>query len=319
MPRRAFALLTAVALGAAALPVQAHPAVLRADAPSQGVVAAHRPTVPRGEAAGTVADAVLVGAGDIASCDRSGDSKTAALVEDIAGTVFTTGDNTYDKGTLGEFETCYDPTWGAFRNRTRPSPGNHDYETVDAIGYFTYFGSAAGDPARGYYAYDLGAWRIYSLNSNCSEVGGCDAGSPQRAWLKADLAGNPRQCVLAYWHHPRFSSGEHGNNPRVKGLWTALYQAGADVIVNGHDHDYERFAKLRPNGDRASHGMREFVVGTGGAERRPFGRIKAHSQARNASTFGVIKLTLRATSYEWRFVPQAGKTFTDRGSTTCSG
>jgi hypothetical protein len=265
-----------------------------------------------GVAAAAVADAVLVGAGDIADCSRSGDSRTAALVASIPGTVFTAGDNVYPRGALGDFEDCYEPTWGAFRNRTRPSPGNHDYETLDALGYFAYFGSAAGDPSKGYYAYDRGAWRIYALNSNCAPVGGCGAGSPQRKWLKADLAANPRRCVLAYWHHPRFSSGEHGNSRKVRGFWTALYEAGADVIVNGHDHDYERFARQRPSGAAARDGIREFVVGTGGAERRAFARIRANSQVRNATTFGVLKLTLHRTSYDFEFIPQAGKTFTDR-------
>ena len=268
---------------------------------------------------GAPADPVLVGAGDISTCTNSGDTKTANLIADIPGTVFTAGDNVYPSGALGAFEDCYEPTWGAFRDRTRPSAGNHDYETADASGYFAYFGSAAGDPGEGYYAYDLGAWRIYVLNSSCAPVGGCGAGSPQRQWLRADLAANPRQCILAYWHHPRFSSGAHGNSPKVKGFWTALYAAGADVVINGHDHDYERFAKQRPSGEASSDGIREFVVGTGGAERRPFANIKANSQVRNATTFGVLKLTLHATSYDFRFVPQAGKTFTDsRTGVRCS-
>jgi calcineurin-like phosphoesterase family protein len=268
---------------------------------------------------GAPADPVLVGAGDIATCSSSADSKTAALVETIDGTVFTAGDNVYADGTPAEFANCYDPTWGAFLDRTRPSPGNHDYHTTDAAGYFGYFGSRAGEAGKGYYAYDLGAWRIYVLNSNCAEVGGCGAGSPQRQWLKADLATNPRTCVLAYWHHPRFSSGFHGNSPSVKGFWTALYAAGADVVLNGHDHDYERFAKQRPSGEASSDGIREFVVGTGGTERRPFATIKANSQVRNATTFGVLKLTLHSTSYDFEFVPQAGKTFTDsRTGVRCS-
>lgn len=269
---------------------------------------------------GAPGDPVLVGAGDISTCTNAGDTKTAALIEDIAGTVFTAGDNAYEDGTLEQFQTCYDPTWGAFLDRTRPTPGNHDYHTPGADGYFTYFGSRAGEPGEGWYAYDLGDWRIYALNSNCSDVGGCGAGSPQRAWLKADLAANPRRCVLAYWHHPRFSSGFHGNSPQVKGFWTALYQAGADVIINGHDHDYERFARQKPSGERASDGIREFVVGTGGDDRRPFANIKANSQVRNASTWGVLKLTLHATSYDFEFVPQAGRTFTDaRTGVNCSG
>ena len=261
--------------------------------------------------AGAAGDPVLVGAGDIASCTSSGDAKTAALVAAIPGTVFTAGDNVYPTGTLGQFQTCYDPTWGAFKSRTRPSPGNHDYETTGASGYYDYFGSAAGTAGKGYYAYDLGAWRIYALNTNCWAVGGCGASSPQTKWLKADLAANPRRCVLAYWHHPLFSSGAHGNYQRSRAFWDTLYAAHADLVINGHDHDYERFARLTPSGTASASGIRQFVVGTGGAERRPFGRIKPHSLVRNASTFGVLKLTLHATSYDWKFVPEAGKSFTD--------
>lgn len=274
-------------------------------------IALLRLPVPGALAAG---DPVLVGAGDIASCSSSGDAKTASLIANIPGTVFTAGDNAYPSGTLVQFQNCYGPTWGQFKARTRPSPGNHDYATAGASGYFTYFGSRAGDPKRGYYAYNLGTWRIYALNSNCSAVGGCGATSPQTKWLKADLAANPRRCVLAYWHHPRFSSGAHGNHTKVAAFWEALYAARADVIISGHDHDYERFKKLTPWGSYSARGIRTFVVGTGGATLRPFGTILANSLVRNSTTFGVLKLTLRTGSYDWRFVPQAGKTFTDAGS-----
>lgn len=260
---------------------------------------------------GGTADPVLVGAGDISKCTSTGDSKTAALLAAIPGTVFTTGDNVYPTGTLSQFQSCYDPTWGAFKSRTRPSPGNHDYETTGASGYYTYFGSLAGAADKGYYAYDLGAWRIYALNSNCWAVGGCGVNSAQTKWLKSDLAANPRRCVLAYWHHPLFSSGEHGNYSRSRAFWDVLYAAHADVVINGHDHDYERFGRQTPSGAASANGIREFVVGTGGAELRPFRSIKPRSLVRNASTFGVLKLTLHATSYDWKFVPQAGKTFTD--------
>src|SRR5262245_61040722 len=159
------------------------------------------------------ASVVLVGAGDIASCASSGDEATAALLQGIAGTVFTTGDNVYDNGTATEYATCYGPSWGqpAIKSRTRPVPGNHEYNTPGATGYYGYFGAAAGDPAKGYYAYDLGAWRVYVLNSNCAAIGGCGAGSAQEQWLRGELAADPRTCVVAMWHHPRFSSGsEHG-------------------------------------------------------------------------------------------------------------
>ena len=256
-------------------------------------------------------DPVLVGAGDIASCSSSGDSATASLLAGIAGTVFTAGDNAYERGSALEFSSCYDPTWGTFRSRTRPSAGNHDYGTSGASGYFTYFGSRAGSAGKGYYAYNLGSWRIYVLNSNCAAVGGCGATSAQTRWLKADLAANPRRCVLAYWHHPLFSSGAHGNNPSVRGLWNALYAAHADVVINGHDHDYERFARQTPAGRASTSGIREFVVGTGGRSLRNFVNIQPHSLVRSSSTYGVLKLTLHATSYDWLFVPQSGRSFSD--------
>jgi hypothetical protein len=263
---------------------------------------------------GAAGDPVLVGAGDITGCSSSADTATARLVASIAGTVFTAGDNAYDLGSLADYQSCYGPTWGAFRSRTRPTAGNHDYLTAAASGYFGYFGSAAGTPGKGYYAYNLGAWRIYVLNSNCAAVGGCGTTSAQTRWLKADLARYPRRCVLAYWHHPLYSSGYHGNQTSVRAFWDALYIAHADVVINGHDHDYERFARQKPDGTTSTNGIREFVVGTGGRGLRGFARVKHNSLVRNASTFGVLKLTLHATSYDWKFVPQAGKTFTDSGT-----
>ena len=263
-------------------------------------------------------DPVLVGAGDIADCSGSGDEATAKLLGDISGTVYTTGDNAYESGTASEFSDCYDPTWGRYKDRTRPSVGNHEYHTVDASGYFDYFGPAAGDPKKGYYSYDLGGWHIVSLNSMCEHVGGCGATSPMVRWLKQDLASHPKPCTLAYWHHPLFSSGSHGNVPKMKPSWDALYAADAEVVLNGHDHDYERFAPQSPSGAAdGARGIREFVVGTGGRELRPFGTVRAHSEIRNAETFGVLKLSLHPNSYEWSFVPVAGKTFTDSGSGQC--
>ncbi len=263
-------------------------------------------------------DPVLVGAGDIASCVMTGDSATAKLLDGISGTVFTAGDNAYEQGTAAQYTNCYHPTWGRHRARTKPVAGNHEYLTAGAAGYFGYFGSRAGTPGQGWYAFDLGAWRIYALNSNCDQIGGCETGSAQETWLRADLAANPRQCVLAIFHHPMFSSGVHGNDLRMGDVWAALYEAGADVIVNGHDHDYERFAPQTPDGtaDDAT-GIRQFVVGTGGAGLRAFGTIRANSQVRSSAAHGVIKLTLRPTSYAWSFVPVAGRTFKDSGSTLC--
>ncbi len=266
------------------------------------------------------ADPVLVGVGDIASCSSSGDEATAKLLDTINGTVFTTGDNVYESGTDTEFTNCYEPSWGRHKARTRPSVGNHEYGTAGASGYFNYFGAAAGERGKGYYSYDLGAWHIIVLNSNCSQVGGCGAGSAQEQWLRADLAAHPTTCTLAYWHHPRFSSGSHGNSTAVQPLWQALYDAGADVVVSGHDHNYERFAPQTPSGAAdPTFGIREFVAGMGGKSHYGFGTIQPNSQVRNSDTYGVLKLTLHATSYDWQFVPETGKTFTDSGTTTCHG
>lgn len=263
-------------------------------------------------------DPVLVAAGDIASCSSDGDEATARLLDGIAGTVATLGDHVYDRGTAAEYADCYDPTWGRHKARTRPVPGNHDYGTPGAAGYFGYFGDAAGAAGRGWYSYDLGAWHVLALNSNCDAVGGCGAGSRQERWLRADLAAHPMACTLAYWHHPRFSSGAHGDDEETGPLWQALHDAGADVVLNGHDHDYERFAPQDPQG-RADpdRGIVEFVVGTGGKELRGFGAARPHSEVRDHEAHGVLKLTLRPTGYDWAFVPIADHTFRDAGSAPC--
>jgi hypothetical protein len=264
-----------------------------------------------------VSGEVLVGAGDIASCGLTGDTATANLVSGIAGTVFTAGDNAYETGSTANFRDCYDPTWGPFLGRTFPTAGNHEYETTGAAGYFNYFGARAGEAGKGWYAYDLGSWRIYALNSNCFVVG-CAAGGEQEQWLRADLGANPRECVLAYWHHPRFSSGQHGNNSEVLAIWNALYEAGAEVVVNGHDHDYERFRPQTPTAvTDDARGIRQIVVGTGGASLRSFGTIRANSEVRSSSAHGVLKLTLGLSTYSWQFIPVAGRTFTDSGTGTC--
>jgi len=254
-------------------------------------------------------ETVLVGAGDIATCDRDQDELTAQLLDGIPGTVFTVGDNAYKDGTYTEYIDCYDPTWGRHKSRTKPLPGNHEYNTSGAAGYFQYF-----DNIESYYAYDLGSWRIYALNSEID----VSASSPQITWLKDDLAANPSQCVLAYWHKPRWSSGEkHGDNPEMQTVWQMFYDAGAELVINGHEHNYERFAEMDGTGTEVSAGLREFVVGTGGAGLYPIGTPVAASQVRDDSTFGVLKLTLRATGYDWEFVPVIGSTFTDSGSSNC--
>jgi hypothetical protein len=262
---------------------------------------------------------VMVGAGDIASCAGTGDEATATLLDGIPGTVVTFGDNVYDNGTAAEFDACYAPTWGRQKYRTRPSVGNHEYGTPDAAGYFGYFGSAAGDPGKGYYAYDIGAWRVYALNSQCSFIGGCGAGSSEEQWLRSELAANPRECVAAYWHEPRFSSGSHGNAFHVDALWRALYEAGAELVLNGHDHNYERFGLQDPDAVAdPTAGIREFIVGTGGIGLRSVvGPIQPNSELNNSTDHGVLRLTLIPTGYEWQFLPVAGKTFTDAGNGVC--
>jgi acid phosphatase type 7 len=265
-------------------------------------------------------DVVLVGAGDIASCSSTGDEATASLLDNIAGTVFLLGDNVYDSGTATEYANCYNPSWGRHKARTQPSPGNHEYTTATAAGYYGYFGSAAGDPAKGYYSYNAGDWHIIVLNSNssCTTIS-CAAGSPQEQWLRADLAANTKPCTLAYWHHPRFNSGaSHGNNTAVAPFWNALYEYNADVILNGHEHVYERFAPQTPGAVADNvRGIRQFTVGTGGRSHYTFGTIQPNSQARDGNTYGVLKLTLHATSYDWQFVPVAGASFTDSGTGSC--
>ncbi len=270
------------------------------------------------------AAATLVGAGDIASCSSSGDEATAALLTTIPGTVFTLGDNAYSNGTASEFNSCYGPGtgqgWGqaSIKQRTRPVVGNHEYNTPGATGYYAYFGAAAGDPDKGYYAYDAGSWRVYVLNSNCSAVGGCSAGSPQEQWLRAELAANSRTCVLAMWHHPRFSSGEHGSSTATQAIYQALYDFNADLALAGHDHHYERFgpqtATGAPDGAR---GIVQIVVGTGGRSHYATGTARANSLVRNSDTYGVLRLTLEAGGWSFAFVPAAGQSFTDQGTGTC--
>jgi hypothetical protein len=265
-------------------------------------------------------DPVLVGAGDIVDCpDYSNAEATAKLLDKIPGTVYTVGDNVYPDGTAEQFRDCYGPTWGRHKARTRPAAGNHDFHSGGATPYFDYFGVAAGDPKSGAYSYDLGAWHIVVLNSECEPAGGCGAGSPQEKWLKQDLQAHPAACTLAYWHKPLFSSGgAHGNDPEMKAFWQDLYSAHAALILTGHDHDYERFAPQDPDGKPdPAHGIREFVVGTGGKSHRVFGKIVATSEVRNSDTYGVLKLTLHLKSYDWEFIPEAGKAFRDSGSGAC--
>jgi len=262
---------------------------------------------------------VLVGAGDIAMSGSSGDDATANLLVGIAGTVFTLGDNAYPNGSTSDYANYYNPSWGQVKSRTMPTPGNHEYQTTGAAGYFAYFGSAAGDPAKGYYSYDLGAWHIIVLNSNssCTTIS-CAKDSAQEQWLRADLMANTKACTLAYWHHPRFNSGaSHGNNTAVAPFWDDLYEFGAEIVLNGHEHVYERFAPQTPSAAAdPARGIRQFTVGTGGAGLYSFGTVQPNSEVRNSTSLGVLKLTLGTNSYGWQFIPATGS-FTDSGSGTC--
>jgi hypothetical protein len=260
---------------------------------------------------------VFVGAGDIAHCSRTQDEQTAQLLDNIPGTVYTVGDNAYPNGSAADYNNCYQPTWGRHKARTHPAVGDNEYNTSGASGYYNYFGAAAGNPNEGWYSYDVGSWHIIVLNSNCSQVGGCDPNSPQGQWLQADLAAHPSTCTLAIHHEPLFSSSG-GGDADLRDFWVPLYAAGADIVLVGHRHIYERFALQNPDGVAdPGRGIREFVVGTGGASLSSLGTTAPNSQVRNNTTFGVLKFTLYPTSYDWQFIPIASQTFTDSGSASC--
>jgi hypothetical protein len=277
-------------------------------------------------------DPVIAAAGDIA-CDPldvgfSGGAGTPTrcrqratsdlLVGGGFDAVLALGDNQYIAGQLADYLLSFDPSWGRVRSILKPVPGNHEYLTPDARGYFDYFGAGVGARGRGWYSYDLGTWHLVALNSNCAEVGGCGPGSPQLEWLEAELAAHPRACTLAYWHHPRFSSGLHGDDSSFDAFWETLYRHGADVVLAGHDHEYERFAPQDPDAiPDGDYGIREFVAGTGGMELRPFFAIRENSEVRDDSSFGVLSLRLHPGGYDWRFLPAAGDAFTDSGTATC--
>lgn len=270
------------------------------------------PRLPFSPSAGTT-PAVLVGAGDIAVCGSPGTAATARLLDETPGVVFTTGDNAYPAGTADEFERCYDPFWGRHRSRTRPTPGNHDYVQPGAGPYFDYFGDNAGPRGAGYYAYSVGRWRLYALNSNI-DIG---PGSEQLRWLEAKLGRDTARCSLAYWHHPLFSSGPHGDNRELYAVWRLLYDAGVDVVLNGHDHAYERYAPQDPDGHPDPlRGIRQFVVGTGGADLYVGGPPRPTSELRHLG-WGVLKLTLEEAGYRWEFLSVPGDTFRDSGSGPC--
>lgn len=267
----------------------------------------------------------VLAAGDIADCRRhrpedSGAAQTADLVaselaRDPSALALALGDNTYPVGLIAEFIDCYGPTWGRFKERTLPIPGNHEYYSPEATGYYRYFGEAAAPDRRGYYSRRIGDWHVIALNSNLKPEQHAD----QMAWLKNDLARHRRTCTLAFWHHPRHSSGGHGSSLRMDDAWRLLAEHGADVVLAAHDHNYERFAPLDAEGRLdPRRGMRSFVVGTGGARLTPLRFPRPHSEITDNSTHGVLKLVLKPTGVEWEFLPVVQDGFTDRGAALCS-
>jgi acid phosphatase type 7 len=262
---------------------------------------------------------VLVGAGDIAYCGEAhlGDEATADLLERFPQAhIFTAGDNVQGIGSGAEFRNCFGPSWGRFIDRIRPAPGNHDYLTDGGAPYYAYFGDAAGEAGLGYYSYDLGDWHIVALNSNCDDIA-CGPGSRQAEWLRADLEANAERCTLLYWHHPRWSSGLAGNYGSVSTFWRTAFEYGADIVVSGHDHHYERFAPMDGDGNPHPQGLRQFIVGTGGTYLRDFGEIKPHSEVRYNDGHGLIKFTLYPGRYEWEFIPVEAGVEVDSGSGSC--
>jgi hypothetical protein len=310
-PRRLLLAVAALLLGLAilAVPRLTLAPVLPASSLSQGP-ASYSPAAATPTGTASSGTSTLLAVGDIAFCDSSADEAVANVASSLPGTIALLGDNAYPNGSAADYAHCFDPPWHGLRGRLRPVPGNHDYQTLHAAGYFSYFGAAAGPPGQGWYSYDLGGWHLVALNSECDAVGGCGPGSPQLAWLVADLAAHPVVCTLAYWHHPRFSSGLHGDDTRTDPLWRALAAAGADIVLSGHDHDYERFAPID--------GIRSFVVGTGGRSLYAWpGLPTPQSQVRANNTYGLLELQLGAGSYTWRFVRAAGGSFTDSGAGLC--
>jgi hypothetical protein len=271
-------------------------------------------------------DPVLLATGDQHGCDAA-PGAFGAVADLIAGldpngddTIASLGDASGDLGTAAEYASCFDPKWGRFKSRVRPTIGNHDWTTGNANGYFGYFGAAAGPVGKGWYSYDLGTWHVVVLSSYCGQVGGCGLGSPQVAWLKSDLAAHKTQCTLAYWHHPYYtSSPQPGTSGNTSGFWSVLYANGADVVVNAHVRMYERFAPQNASGTAAANGIREFIVGTGGGALASYSRRAANSEAIDATSYGVLSLTLKPGSYDWQFVPVGGAygSFRDAGSASC--
>lgn len=258
-------------------------------------------------------DAVIIAAGDIARCGSPGHGKTAKIISKMAGTVLAVGDLAYEAGSPKEFRDCYEPTWGKFKDRTRPAPGNHEYRTDAAGGYFSYWGKRAGLKGKGYYSFDLEQWHVVALNSNLQD----SAKQEQNTWLAADLERNKRRCILAFWHHPLFSSSSHGDNPKMRDIAKTLFAKRASVILAGHDHVYERFYPQSPTGKQyLKRGIRMFTVGTGGASLYSFKSTHPNSQVRYNGRPGVLKLVLKPTSYKWEFINTKGQ-IKDQGDANC--
>ena len=304
---------TAAAAGALCLSCGGSPQGLSAPSTVSAVNRAATPSAPDTVPAVVLPTEIFVGAGDIGMCTNGGNPQaTARLLDSIGGTVFTLGDNAYPNGTAANYRNCYDQAWGRFKERTRPVPGNHDYDSdPSAQPYFDYFGAAAGPAGAGFYSYDLGNWHVVALNSSIA-VG---RNSAQAAWLRSDLAASSAKCTLAYWHFPLFSSSEHGNMEQMREFWRILYEAGAEVVLSGHDHTYERFSPQDPDGaPDPARGIREFVVGTGGAPPYKFATIRPNSEMRLSGT-GVLRLALKAGGYDWSFISTSGPG--DSGTGTC--
>ena len=250
--------------------------------------------------------------------DYASAAETATLLQGQRGSILALGDLAYEKGSARSFKECYDRTWGPLKDRTYPVPGNHEYKTKNAAPYFSYWGSRAGEAGKGYYSFDLAGWHLIALNSKLEKKNPTDTISAQHAWLKRDLAATNARCILAYWHHPVFSSGQHEGSPRMKNLLQTLYARGVSVMLKGHAHDYERFALQNAEGRiDPARGFRAFVVGTGGAPLRPLETRQKNSEFFQAATFGVLKLELYSDRYAWAFLPVGGTPPLDTGTGSC--
>jgi calcineurin-like phosphoesterase family protein len=310
----------------------ASPSPTPTPSPSASPTATPSPTPVPGPTPPTGGDPVVLAAGDIACSPTNGSfnggagsasachqlSTSDLILAQQPAAVLALGDLQYDAGVLSDFLASYDSSWGRVKAITHPAAGNHEYQTAGAIGYYTYFGTAAGSSTQGWYSFDVGSWHILALNSNCSRIAGCSVGSPQETWVRADLAAHPGQCTLAYWHHPRYSSGLHGSDLEMQPIWQDLVDAGAALVVSGHDHGYERFAQQDAFATLDPYrGLRQFVVGTGGASHYNTWTLQPNSEVHDGTTFGLLQLTLHASSYDWQFIPDAASGFTDGGTADC--